>query len=277
VDVTIDEVRRHAQLEGELTDQLLLTTPETRWNAFSDAYGRLYRDLPWLNETIDQPPDESDFRAWAALVGRKKKLLEIGSGQGRLIRYLAAQGHACHATEITRERGERFLSDESGVRWLAMDGVNLSRFVGKNAFDVIISDQVFEHLHPDDHLTHLREARDVLREDGRYILRAPHRSAGPRDLSAAFGCGEAVFMHLCEPTYALMQTLCGRAGFRRISAVFASRRHGVTVASRLFMKYQILIEKLEQRVAPSHEAKRRFREIAKKLLANKGVWIVAEK
>src|ERR1700677_3939056 len=69
VNVTIDEVRRHAQIEGELTDRLLLTTPETRWNEFSDAYGRLYRDLPWLNKATDPPPDERDFRAWGALVG----------------------------------------------------------------------------------------------------------------------------------------------------------------------------------------------------------------
>ncbi len=84
-------------------------------------------------------------------------------------------------------------------------------------------------------------------------------------------------MHLCEPTYTLMRSLCRQAGFRAVSAVFASRRHGITAKSRLFMDYQVLIEKLEARLASSREARVRFRRLAKMLLANNGVWIVAEK
>lgn len=38
--------------------------------------------------------------------------------------------------------------------------------LGEEAYDAILSDQAFEHLHPDDHLTHVTEARKVLRPGG---------------------------------------------------------------------------------------------------------------
>ena len=126
-------------------------------------------------------------------------------------------------------------------------------------------------------MTHLSEARKVLASGGRYILRAPHRSGGPRDLSEIFGLDEAVFLHLCEPDYALMHSLCLRAGFDRVSAVLASGRLGVALASPLFLRYQLAIERLESKFARSQEQKRRFRKLARRLLAADAVWIVAEK
>lgn len=280
-DVGIEEAKAHARLEGELTDRLLLSTAENRWREFSDAYSRLYRELPWLNESEGarevRDPRAWDFHAWEALVGRGRKLLEIGSGHGHLIRHLSLQGNSCYATEITQERGEKFVPKEDVVHWLQMDGVNLTQFVPENSFDVVVSDQVFEHLHPDDHVLHLSEVRKVLVANGRYILRAPHRSTGPHDVSRVFGAADAVFMHLCEPNYLLMRELVERAGFRKVSAVLALRRAGIIMQSALFMRYQMLIDRLENRLAKTHAQRLRFREFARFLLGHRAVWIVAEK
>jgi cyclopropane fatty-acyl-phospholipid synthase-like methyltransferase len=274
--VGLEEARAQARLEAELTDRLLLSTPENRWSEFSDAYSRLFRELPW-HRSIEQAGDVRDHACWGQLLGKPKKILEIGSGGGGLIRDLARRGHQCHGAEITKERGRKYVSDGEGIEWLETDGVNLSRFVGENGFDAIVSDQVFEHLHPDDHLTHLSEARKVLRPGGRYILRAPHRSTGPHDLSEIFGLDDAVFLHLCEPTYTIAQSLCRQAGFDRVAAVLALRRFRFAFASSLFRKYQVLIERIEARATATQEGRRRFRKLAKGLFASGSVWIVAEK
>jgi SAM-dependent methyltransferase len=274
--VGLDEVKAQALLEGELTDRLLLSTPDNRWSEFSAAYGRLFSELPWRQSAGDGQ-DLRDFQCWSALVGRNKTLLEIGSGGGQLIRSLAARGHSCFASEVTPERGEKFVPPEDGVTWVRMDGVHLTRFVDESAFDVILSDQVFEHLHPDDQLDHMREARKALRDGGRYILRAPHRAAGPRDLSEVFGLDEAVFLHLCEPDYGMMRDLCRRAGFRRTSAVLAVRRFGLVLKSSLLLDYQTLIERVERRFAATPEKRRAMRKWGRYVLAHDYVWIVAEK
>lgn len=275
-DVGLDELKAQARLEGELTDRLLRSTPENRWSEFSEAYGRLFSELPW-HRNNESPANDRDYEIWRRLLGPARKILEIGSGGGGLIRHLAARGFQAYGSEVTRERGEKCVPNGEGVEWLQTDGVNLSHFVAENGFDAVFSDQVFEHLHPDDHLTHLSEARKVLASGGRYILRAPHRSGGPRDLSEIFGLDEAVFLHLCEPDYALMHSLCLRAGFDRVSAVLASGRLGVALASPLFLRYQLAIERLESKFARSQEQKRRFRKLARRLLAADAVWIVAEK
>lgn len=275
-EVGLDELKAQARLEGELTDRLLRSTPENRWSEFSEAYGRLFSELPW-HRTGESPTSDRDYEIWRRLLGPARTVLEIGSGGGGLIRHLAARGVRAYGSEVTRERGEKFVPKGEGVEWLQTDGVNLSRFVAEDSFDAVISDQVFEHLHPDDHLAHLAEARKVLTAGGRYIVRAPHRSAGPRDLSEIFGLDKAVFLHLCEPDYGLMHSLCLRAGFDRVSAVLASGRLGVALYSPLFLRYQLVIERFESKIAPSQEQKRRFRKVARRLLAADAVWIVAEK
>lgn len=274
--VGLDEAFQHADLEGALTDAVLATTPETRAAAFAEAYSRLYAELPWMNRS-EATHNALDLNAWSMLIGRNKKILEIGSGRGQLIRHLASQGNLCHATEITTERGEKFVESEAGVQWLATDGVNLSRFAQESFYDVVISDQVFEHLHPDDHVTHLAEARKLLKDGGRYILRAPHRATGPHDISAIFGFDKAVFLHLCEPDYELMERVTRAAGFRTTRAVVAKQRLGVAIASRMLMHYQIWLDRMERRLALPAKARRRWRHLTKMLLVGQHVWIVADK
>ncbi len=273
--VGLAEAKAHAALEGELTDLLLRSAPEARASLFEQAYGRLYRELPWLNAAEPPAADAADLQAWSRLVGRGHRILEIGSGHGFLIRHLARQGNECFASEVTDQRGEKPESSEEGVRWIQADAVHLSRTVAPESVDVVISDQVFEHLHPDDHARHLQEIRAVLAPGGRYILRAPHRSAGPADVSSVFGFDRAVFMHLCEPDHLSIHALARDAGFRDIAAVF--NRKGVTFASKTFLRYQMSIDAAERKLIRRQTTRRHFRKLCKKLLVNDFVWVAARK
>ena len=64
--------------------------------------------------------------------------------------YLASLGFKCRATEISHERGQKHVSESPNLSWDISDGVHLNRFEETNSFDIVISDQVVEHLHPDD-------------------------------------------------------------------------------------------------------------------------------
>lgn len=272
-EIGLEQIRRHAALEGLLTDGLRASAPEARFGLFRDAYSRLYAELPWLATARSGGHHED----WLALLAPGTRILEIGSGAGGLIRFLARHGFACVGTEISEHRGAALDKDESGVTWHATDGVHLTDFEDEGAFDHVISDQVFEHLHPDDAATHLATARTLLADGGSYILRTPHRSAGPHDLSRVFGFDAPVFMHLREYDFAGLAELAAACGYSRAEAVVAiphpgSSRRTVHVSER-YLRYNVQLEDVERRLAITADKRRRLRKLARYLLAPSNVWV----
>ena len=244
--LTEAEVRRHLDLERALTRELLASSPETRWETFERCYSRLYAELPWLNAG---EPTRHVLDDWPTLIGPPpRRVYEVGSGSGALARALAAEGYGVVATEVTRERGAAREDDER-LRWGATDGVHLDQFAEAGSFDAVISDQVVEHLHPDDLREHLRGAFALLRPGGAYILRTPHAFVGPSDVSRVFGFNRPVGMHLKEYTYTDVAVAAAAAGFGPLAAPFGlpgplRRPLGLGVrVSRRYLRYLIEIER----------------------------------
>lgn len=216
----------HWELERRLAGELLASSPETRWDVFERCYTTLYRQCPWLNDNVDASDQggDLDFGQFLKLLEGVTDVYEIGSGKARLLSYLAHHGFRCVATEITRERGRRYLDPDAAVQWRSTDGVNLTRFEPPGSFDAVISTHVIEHMHPDDVAPHLENVHALLRPAGRYVFNMPHKFAGPMDLSEVFGLHETVCMHLREYTWAETAAACRKAGFTRLEAVYVAPR-----------------------------------------------------
>ncbi|WP_448192536.1 class I SAM-dependent methyltransferase [Azospirillum sp. sgz301742] len=216
----------HWDLERRLAGELLASSPENRWDVFERCYTTLYSQCPWLNDAVDTSDydDEVDFSHFLTLLDGVTDIYEIGSGKARLLSYLARHGFRCVATEITRERGQRYVDPGAAVQWRTTDGVNLTRFEQPGSFDAVISTHVIEHYHPDDFEPHLTNVHALLRPAGRYVFSMPHKFAGPMDLSEVFGLHEAVCMHLREYTWAETAAACRKAGFTRLEAVYVAPR-----------------------------------------------------
>jgi SAM-dependent methyltransferase len=157
------------------------------------------------------------------------------------------------------------------------DGVHLDRFADGAPYDVVVSDQVVEHLHPDDIVEHFRSAREILRDGGRYIVRTPQRLTGPHDLSPIFGFQETVGMHLREYTNTELRTIMRDAGFMKVSAVCRlpdrpPRLRGGTWASSAQLRYLLVVESVLARLGRD-----RARRVAAALRGplQPGVWLTA--
>lgn len=211
--VTAEQVMYHWDSERQMRRELLAAPAEHRWQIFDEGYSRHYRELTWLRGSSE--PD--NFQEWLDLVGQSpKKIFEIGSGKGALIKALAHAGHDCTATEITRERGSRWVED-ANIRWHTTDGVHLDRFEPSSSYDIAISNQVIEHMHPDDLQDHFRGVYAILRPNGTYLLATPHRFMGPCDVSQVFGSSTCEGQHLKEYTYRELSELARSAGFRVVA------------------------------------------------------------
>lgn len=240
-DVTEAMILEHWRLERRLTDELLASTPETRATVFERCYSELYRSVPWLREGSENGRTNrlAEHAVWPLLIGPPPRdVYEVGSGDGSLARYLAALGYRCRATEITSERGDR--TPETGLTWSATDGVKLDAFEAPRSFDAVISDQVLEHLHPDDLPTHLRSARALLRPGGRIAFATPHAYSGPHDISRVFALDAPRGMHLREYTYRGLAPALEEAGFTDIRTLL---RLPANVRARLGNRPQPIVSR----------------------------------
>ena len=155
-------------------------------------------------------------------------VLEVGCGAGYLAIELAKRGRTVTGIDVS----DRILKvarahTVNGIEFLRVDGVELP--FPTDSFHLVYSIEVFEHLHPDDALKHLREARRILRPGGKLWALTPNRtfkiSAGAR-----FGIdathGEDI--HLKEWTYEELVYLLKEGGFRRIRSPWRDqRRHSI--------------------------------------------------
>jgi len=288
-DVVITEamILQHWTLEKRLRHDLLASTPENRWEVFEKAYDELYADMSWLTELTDSGSIAGErviaYRLWEQLIGSPpQKIYEIGAGRGDLIGYLAQCGFECRGTEITRERGKKWVDDAAGISWGTSDGIHLDRFEAPDTYDVLISNQVVEHMHPDDILDHFKATHAILKPGGRYIFSTPHRAAGPTDITGIFGYDDLMAMHLREYNYAELKQLLLQAGYRHIYSVLRlprKLRHRIDlppIVSRAFLSYLISFEKLLA-VIPSRSLRRSAARYARVLLFATNIVLVAEK
>jgi hypothetical protein len=288
VNVSIEMIQHHWTLERDLTMRLLSSVPDERWRTFEDCYTRLYSELPWLDQSVglaDRTPAAQRFRSWTDLLGAPpKSIYEVGSGHADMLRYLVSLGYHGKATEITRERGNRGIDEASTLEWGGTDGVHLDRFETLASWDYVISNQVLEHLHPDDLVEHLRSARAILAEGGEYILSVPHRYQGPSDVSALFGADVACGMHLKEYTYREMVRALQASGYSRVWAAFGLPHrlsevlgwHFAVRRSTVYLGWVVLIETLIG-IVPSQRTRRRLMRYARVLRGPNGVLIVARR
>ncbi len=223
--VTEEMILSHWDLEKKLAKELIESKPENRREVFESAYGRLYHELEWLNKFV-HTSTQNDFQKqyysrWIDVIGETSlSIYEIGSGKGAMITYLSQLGHKCTGTEITSERGEKFVSTETSVSWVITDGVHLDLYEEVGKYDLILSDQVIEHLHPDDIKEHFESALRILKPNGRYIFNTPHLFLGPADVSAVFGCSAAKGMHLKEYKFRELIKTAKKAGFKKTSYAY---------------------------------------------------------
>jgi 2-polyprenyl-3-methyl-5-hydroxy-6-metoxy-1,4-benzoquinol methylase len=227
------KIFQHWALEVALTKELLASKEDERHTVAEKAYTELYEQLRWHDDHPRLQSDAQSFTSWEVTVGDAPlDIYEIGSGRGELLQALAAAGHRCKGTEITSERGERYDS-ESQIRWGTTDGVHLDRFEPPASYDVLLSNQVLEHLHPDDLDEHFRSAKALLRPGGTYVLSTPNRLTGPHDVSDIFGCLNPRGMHLKEYSWTELSRAMRDAGFVRVGAATTARLH--PLLSRLGM------------------------------------------
>ena len=230
-----DRLREHYDVERDLAARLLAADAEARRELYSSLYDELYRRVPWHPQlTRKVSPDErarqveAQLRVAAPLLVEGATVLELGPGDCAFS-FAAADrvgpsGRAVGvdvSAEVTRrddapDNFELVLSDGSSVP------------VPAGSVDLAYSNQLMEHLHPEDAERQLGAVLAALRPGGAYLCTTPSRLSGPHDVSRWFA-DEARGFHLVEYTFGELGALFRRVGFTRLRARVGLKGRYLTV------------------------------------------------
>ncbi len=292
IKLTSQMVYQHLDLEIKLADQLRQSSGKNRWEIAKKCYTKFYTQLNWLSKYAgksNKTPIEIKEEAIINIIGKSpKKIYEIGSGKGELLLFLAENGHQCRGCDLYEKRGvkQKFV-DPNLSRGLS-DGVHLDRFEPPYTYDVLISNNVFEHLHPDDAVAHFKSAHRILKKGGQYILKTPHGFYGPHGIEKIFGFVESIGFHLKEYTYSEIYQLAKSVNFKTIRAIFvlpiplkrmiskSIRFNNFKTERQFFIRYLIFIEDIYKLYKNRH-FKSLFRQGIRYLFFPRQVFVVMQK
>jgi SAM-dependent methyltransferase len=250
--LTAEQVLKHFEIERSLANEIKRSPRSKRAATMLWAYDELFRQVPWhpaLTETSgSDAPDiiENKVRRFLSLLpAPPAKILEIGCGMGELTLGLIQAGFDAFGMDISDLRRER-LSKAATGKFARADAVYLPW--ADASFDVVISQQLFEHLHPDDAKIHLGETYRIIKDGGCYILETPNKLIGPGDVSRFFVDGPAQGFHLREYSISDMVRLFHNQGYRSVTAVLRRiRRCSERSTTRLEKVWSMLPKSLRTR------------------------------
>jgi SAM-dependent methyltransferase len=219
-------VREHYEVEKALATRLRGASREERRALYPALYDELFRrvlDHPMLHT---QRTPENVARAVAyhidtlrPFINARTTFLEIGAGDCSLSIALAAQVKQLYAIDVSAEITSQ-LALPANFQLRISDGTSIP--VPAGSVDVAFSNQLMEHLHPDDALEQLRQIFAALAPGGRYLCVTPNRLNGPHDVSRGFDA-TATGLHLHEYTVRELVGIMKEAGFRRVQTYFRPR------------------------------------------------------
>jgi hypothetical protein len=214
-----EQLLQHYEIERELANKLRAATRDERRSLYSTLYNELYQRIPYhsqLRKKVAQGMGSGKPSARIRFLKRYLKkdavFLEIGAGSCALSIQVAELVKMVCAVDVSDEI-VRNIEFPDNLIFLLTDGCTIP--LSDNSVHVAFSDQLIEHLHPDDRLN------------------------GPHDISKYFST-TAQGLHLREYTIDDLGALFRSAGFRKVSALAGARGRYITVP--LFSL--VIIEKL---------------------------------
>lgn len=245
---TTEQIREHYEIEKELASKLMLASKDERVNLYTAVYDQMFSRVPSHPQiTRKSSPAEkaqtvaSQMKFLRRFLNKKDlTFLEVGPGDCALsieVTKFAKQVYAVDvSTEIVKD-----LKHPSNFQLVLSNGTSVP--VPQNSVDVAYSNQLMEHLHPDDAFEQLKNIYDAVTPRGIYVCITPNKLNGPHDISKYFD-EVATGFHLKEYTVSELSRLFRKAGFSEVKSYVGVKGIYITLPLSFFDLYEKLLEKL---------------------------------
>jgi SAM-dependent methyltransferase len=215
-DRTFEQLRKHYEVERPIAAKLKKADREERKRIFPMMYNELFTKVPdhprnRARKSVDeiQASNRQKLQLVKERLNDSTVFVEFGPGDCRFAFEVCKHVKKVYAVDISDQRAEKLQVPEN-FELIIYDGYNLD--IESDSVDVAFSDQLIEHLHPEDVEDHFQLVKRILGDDGLYILRTPHAFFGPHDISKYFS-DEPEGLHLKEWTYSEIGKILKRLNF----------------------------------------------------------------
>ena len=206
---------RQFEAEKRLAAAIMSAKAIDRPDAYSQAYGELYRLFPDLQaeDHYEEGRVRTSMAFIAPFIDRNSVVAEVGAGRGHLAQAMAKACRKVVAFDVAALADAGALPDN--MHYEMFDGLSLP--LDKDSVDVVVSDNVMEHLHPDDAIRQVSEVFRVLKGSGHFLVFTPNKTNGPHDISRGFS-DKPEGLHLKEYSTAGICALLTGVGFQSVRA-----------------------------------------------------------
>lgn len=247
---TGEQIKEHYQIERSIADRLKNSSADERGDLYAWAYDKLFSEVshhPMLNAT-DKDAEQKRVNRQIGNISRflrpDMSFAEIGPGNCALSIAVAERVRDVYAIDVSSEiTGSAKLPEN--LHLILSDGVSVPAPPG--GFDFVYSNQLMEHLHPDDAIQQLKNVWLALRPGGIYYCTTPNRLTGPHDVSRSFD-DVATGLHLREYSIGELEELFNTAGFSKVKVFVGVSRFGVELPVTLFRLPERLLGSLPHRL-----------------------------
>ncbi len=216
---TEQQIQEHYDIERELADRLRNAPKSERRTLYSDLYDELFQRVPHHTQLTRKQSPQWRRRAIAfqmnvlrGFLDEGTSFLEVGPGDCALAFHVAEHVKNVVAVDVS-ENITNSSDSPDNFELILSDGSSIP--VPENSIHVIYSNQLMEHLHPDDAFDQLGNILRALVPGGVYLCITPNRLSGPHDISKYFDT-EATGFHLKEYTVSELSALFRKVGFTKL-------------------------------------------------------------
>jgi ubiquinone/menaquinone biosynthesis C-methylase UbiE len=224
---SFQQLKEHYEIEKELAGRLRNACKEERKQLYALLYDELFKRVPHhpqltrkRDSKVSRERVDRQMRFLNNFLSPETIFLEVGSGDCSLALEVARRVRKVYAVDVAKEITVK-LDYPANFELIISDGCSIP--VPENSVTVAYSDQLLEHLHPDDILEQLRNTYKALTPGGVSICITPNRLSGPHDISKYFD-KVATGFHLKEYTNNELINIYRKIGFLRVYIYSGGRK-----------------------------------------------------
>ena len=241
---TMQQLREHYEIEKELASRLRNASREERRVLYSSLYDELFQRVPHHPQLTQKVSPEKHIQMLRRFLNDEVMFLEIGPGDCALSFGVAGFVKQVFAVDVSKEI-TKFSTAPGNFHLVLSDGCSIP--LPKESIHVAYSNQLMEHLHPDDALEQLRNIFAALVPGGIYLCITPNRLNGPHDISMYFD-EVATGFHLREYTITELSKLFKAVGFSKVNVYFWKWGIFLMLPVAPFMLIERLLSPLPHRI-----------------------------